>query len=252
MVLWFCGIMVFWREGLKYCEMERFRGLNSVNNATGRKKDFIMKLRLALIFAIIGWFAVLTQYFLMIDNRVTSIGEATIRFFSFFTILTNTLVAIYFTLFVIGKSVNRENFFNRPGVLTAITVYITIVGLVYQVVLRKIWEPTGLQMVVDELLHSIIPVCVIIFWYLSENKPAVRWQQIPGWLIYPLIYLGFIVFRGNLSGFYPYPFVDITVLGFQKVLINASLLIGVFLVLSLIFIISGKVLDRKRTNNIQT
>jgi hypothetical protein len=57
-----------------------------------------MKNKLTLFFATIAWFAVLAQYYLMIENRVASFSETTIRFFSFFTILSNTLVAIYFTV----------------------------------------------------------------------------------------------------------------------------------------------------------
>src|SRR5690242_8869207 len=98
-----------------------------------------MKKNLALVFALLGWFAVIAQYVLMFQNRVTGIGEMTIRFFSFFTILTNTLVAVYFTYQALKGA--RIRAADKPGVLTAITVYITIVGLVYQVVLRWIWSP---------------------------------------------------------------------------------------------------------------
>ena len=140
-----------------------------------------VKKRLTLIFAILGWFAVLLQYYLIIENRVASVGETTIRFFSFFTILTNALAAVYLTIKATKRTGAASHFFDKAGVLTAITVYITIVGLVYQVVLRHIWEPTGLQMIVDELLHSIMPVCVIVIWFLYEHKSAVTWSQLPSW-----------------------------------------------------------------------
>ena len=100
-----------------------------------------MKKILTVIFAILGWFAVLMQYYLIVENRVASVGETTIRFFSFFTILTNVLVAIYFTFQVFRRAPGQAHFLEKPGVLTALTVYITVVGLVYQVVLRYIWEP---------------------------------------------------------------------------------------------------------------
>jgi len=107
----------------------------------------------------------------MIQNRTASISETTVRFFSFFTILTNTLVAIYFT--IISFPYRRQPaFINSPGTLTSITVYITVVGLVYQIALRHLWQPQGTQKIVDELLHTIIPILVIIFWYLSEPKKS--------------------------------------------------------------------------------
>jgi hypothetical protein len=205
-----------------------------------------MERKVAILFAVIAWFAVLTQYYLMIGNRVSSIGETTIRFFSFFTILTNLLVAIYFSYKTINLPSAQGNLLDRPGSLTAITVYITIVGLVYQVVLRHIWEPKGLQMIVDELLHSIIPLCVIAFWYFYENKSVTIWAQIPKWLIYPLIYLIYVLVRGNISGFYPYPFVDVSTLGLAKVLLNGLILLTIFLTFSILFVGAGRLISRNK------
>lgn len=205
-----------------------------------------MKKSLTIIFAALGWIAVLMQYYLIIENRVASVVETTIRFLSFFTILTNTLVAIYLTFKATKRAATDAHFFDKPGVLTAIAVYITIVGLVYQFVLRKIWEPAGLQMLVDELLHSIMPVCVILFWFLYENKTAVAWRQLPSWIIYPLVYLVFILSRGALSGFYPYPFVDVAKLGLQKVLVNGFFLLLLFLIFSALYVTIGKLIERTK------
>ncbi len=192
--------------------------------------------------AAIAWVAVLVQYYLMAENRVVPIGETTIRFFSFFTILTNLLVAVYFTLAVIKQKKGGLSVLNKPGILTAVTVYITIVGLVYQIVLRHIWEPTGIQMIVDELLHSIIPALVVFFWFLYEDKSMIKYRQIPQWLIYPLLYLIYILIRGSFSDFYPYPFVDVGELGWTKVLINSFGLMALFIGISALFIKIGKLI----------
>ncbi len=202
-----------------------------------------MRKYLPALFAIIGWFAIITQFVLMLQNRVATVGETVIRFFSFFTILTNLLVAIYFTAKASGS---HSRLLHTPGTLTAVTVYITVVGLTYQVLLRHVWSPTGMQKIVDELLHSIIPLLVILYWYLAENKKAVRYSQFPPWLIYPLIYLIYILIRGNMSGFYPYPFVSVTELGMQKVLINSFFMLIFFTVLSFAFIGIGKKLDNNK------
>lgn len=202
-----------------------------------------MKRTLAFVFAAIGWFAVIAQYYLMIKNTTVSVTETTIRFFSFFTILTNTLVAFYFTLQAI---IQTPRLFSKPGSLTAITLYITIVGLVYQIVLRPLWSPTGLQKMVDELLHSVTPVLVIIYWYLYESKAAVRFGQIPHWLLYPFSYLVYILIRGNFSGFYPYPFVNVATLGMSKVLINSLGLLLVFTVVAALLVGGCRLLQRKQ------
>src|SRR5881398_3651902 len=132
-----------------------------------------MRKSLALLFAVIVWFALIVQFILMRQNSTASVLETIVRFFSFFTILTNAIVAIYFTGQVLN--VGRTH---RPGILSAVTVYIFMVGIVYQVLLRHIWEPTGLQLIVDELLHTINPLGVMLYWYLYEVKSLVKYSQI--------------------------------------------------------------------------
>ncbi|NEN24997.1 hypothetical protein G3O08_15965 [Cryomorpha ignava] len=204
-----------------------------------------MKKTISILFAIISWFAVIAQYYLILENSVQSFAETTVRFFSYFTILTNILVALYYTMSALPNSTDRKKWINKPGVLTALTVYIVVVGLVYQVVLRQIWNPTGLQMAVDELLHTVIPLFAVLYWLANENKAKIKWHQVPAWLIYPAFYLVFILGRGHISGFFPYPFIDVSVLGYQSVMLNAAVLLGVFVVLSLVFILVGRKIARK-------
>ena len=203
-----------------------------------------MKRNLATIFAIIGWFAVITQYILLIENRTRSVIESTIRFFGYFTILTNLLVAIYFTCLVFAKK-GSIKWIRSPGTLTAITIYITMVGSIYQVALRHIWNPQGLQLLVDELLHSVIPALVIIFWYLYEITRPVKYAQIIYWAIYPLAYFVYILIHGSFSNFYPYPFIDVTDLGMSKSLSNAAVLLLIFIVVSALILFIGKKLIRR-------
>lgn len=199
-----------------------------------------MRKALNILLAVTGWFAIIAQFILMLENRTTSIPEMVVRFFSFFTIFTNILVASYFTNQIISSKGKTENLFSKTGTLTAVTVYITVVGLVYQIALRHLWKPTGLQMIVDELLHTTIPTLTIIYWFLYEQKSELKWKMIPKFLLYPLFYLAFILLRGELSGFYPYPFINVTALGWSQTLINILVLFGVFLVLSSFFIGIGK------------
>jgi hypothetical protein len=194
-----------------------------------------MRQRLSVVFAIIVWFSVIAQFILMLQNRVTDIPETIIRFFSYFTILTNTFVALYFTAICFNVSIT-----NRPGLLTSITSYIFIVGIVYQIVLRHLWQPTGLQLIVDELLHTINPVLVIIFWYLYEKKSGLRYGQIKIWLIFPLTYMACALIRGKISGFYPYPFINISAIGTTQALINSAGLTLIFVIIASLFILIGR------------
>ena len=189
-----------------------------------------MQKSLAGLLALAGWFAVIAQYVLMLNNNVNTVSEATIRFFSYFTILTNIAVATYYTALLFNAPIVRTK-----GLLSAVTVYIIIVGVVYQVALRHIWDPQGLQKWVDELLHSVIPFGALIYWGLFEKK-GLQYSQIFAWSIYPLAYLLFTLIRGSISGFYPYPFVNVIAIGMQQTLINALIILARFMALSFVFI----------------
>jgi hypothetical protein len=188
-----------------------------------------MKKSLNLFLVLAGWFAIIAQYVLMMEKTTDTLLVTNIRFFSFFTILTNTIVATYFSWLLFNE--NKA----RISTLTAITVYITVVGLTYQVMLRHIWDPQGLQKVVDELLHTIIPIGVIIYWFIYQNKSNLKYSNMFAWFIFPIAYVIYIFIRGHYSGEYPYPFIDVTKIGFTRALINSGFVTLMFIVLSSIF-----------------
>lgn len=198
--------------------------------------------------AIIGWAAVLLQLYLILINRVASVPETLVRFFSFYTILTNILLAFCFTVLLARPSSGAGRFFAQPNKLTAIAVYISIVGIVYNVVLRFLWGPEGLQRVVDESLHVVTPLLFILFWFLFVNKRSLTWKNVFPWLIYPLVYVMVILIRGALSGFYPYPFIDVAKLGYNNVLLNSGGLFLMFLLFSLLLIAIAKWMNRSAEN----
>jgi hypothetical protein len=162
--------------------------------------------------------------------------ETIIRFFGYFTVLSNILVATCFTIILIEPGSGWGRFFAKPATLTAVTVYITVVGIIYNAILRFLWSPKGLQLVVDELLHSIVPVLVIVYWAIAVPGQRLKYKLIGPWLIYPGIYCLYSMIRGSFAAFYPYPFLDVVKLGYQKVLINILGVLFVFIAVSAIFI----------------
>jgi hypothetical protein len=196
--------------------------------------------------AIIAWFAVVVQFYLLIVNRIESVPETVIRFFSFYTILTNILIALCFTVLLLKPKSGWGRFFSKPTTLTAIVVYITVVGITYNIILRFTWNPQGLQQVFDELLHVVVPVFFILYWFIFAPKAGLQWKNVFPWLIYPFVYIVCILFRGAFSGYYPYPFINVNDLGYSKALLNCCGLFIAFLLLSLLFIAIAKMMTRAR------
>jgi hypothetical protein len=198
----------------------------------------------AFIGAAITWFALIAQFYLHIKNSPVLAGEAILRFFGYFTIDTNILVALSLTFIALNNNSRLGKFFTKASTITAITVYIIIVGTTYNIVLRSTWDPQGLQKLVDELLHSVIPVLNVIFWMILVPAEGLKWKNAFPWLIYPFAYMIYAVIFGAITKFYPYPFVDVNELGYNKALLNTGVILLIIFLLSLALIGVGKVTKR--------
>jgi hypothetical protein len=199
-----------------------------------------------IIGMVLSWFAITAQFILNVKNRQADIFETIIRFFSFFTILTNILVALFFTTRVFQLSNFPFNLFRKKGALTAITAFIFVVGLVYQVVLRNLWTPTGLQFIIDELLHTIIPLFMLYYWYFNIKNSVSTINSLMKWLLYPIFFLLFILIRGHFSGYYPYPFLNVTKIGYQLTFVNVSITFGVALTVMSILLLIEKIIIKNK------
>lgn len=193
------------------------------------------------IISLVAWFAIFLQLYSIIVNRVVSIPETIVRFFSFFTIQSNILVAICFTFLWLKPKSKGGFFFLNHKNATAITLYITIVGIIYNMILRFLWSPAGLQRVADEVLHLVIPILVLVYWFLFVDKKLLVFKNILPWLIFPFLYLVYTLIRGHFFQFYPYPFLDVIQLGDKKVFVNSFFIVLVFLIVGFLLIGIGKI-----------
>jgi hypothetical protein len=99
-----------------------------------------------------------------------------------------------------------------------------------------LWSPEGLQKIVDELLHSVVPLLFLLYWLVFIPKTGLQYKDVLPWMVFPLVYIVLALVRGAFSGFYPYPFVDVGKLGSGRVLLNTVLFTLAFFVLSFIFV----------------
>ena len=175
--------------------------------------------------ALLGWVGLSVQLYLILLGRWelgASLLGGLVNFFSFFTVLTNTLAAVVLTWELTQRESAVRRWFLLPAVRSGIAVSIALVGLAYNVLLRHLWQPEGWQFVADELLHDVMPVLFIIYGGLWVPKGTLRLGHIGLWMIYPLVYFAYILLRGDLLAAYPYPFIDVASLGYPQVFINAG------------------------------
>lgn len=188
-----------------------------------------------MVAAAIGWFVIGLQYYLTVGNADGDFVLAATRLLSFFTILTNILVALAMTLPWLAPESKLAAFFSRPSVRTAIAAYIIVVSAVYYAILRKLWNPEGLQYLADAIEHCVASALYIVDWLVFVPKGMVSARSIPWWLLYPLGN-AFSLIRGAVTGFYPYPFLEVTQLGYERVLLNMGVLTAAFAMLGLVLV----------------
>ncbi|MEI6312437.1 MAG: Pr6Pr family membrane protein [Bacteroidota bacterium] len=192
------------------------------------------------IFATLGaftcFYAVFSQYIIRLYNYDTPVWQLTLNHFSFFTILTNLLVGIFFTSQIFSSNNKWNQFFSNPNIATSITVYISLVGLIFNLLLRKTYHPSGIEGVNNNLLHVIIPLATIYYWYMCIRKERIKYESIYYWIIYPLCYVVYILVKGYFMHFYQYPFFDVDKLGYEKVILMALCQLVVLSIMSAIYI----------------
>jgi hypothetical protein len=202
----------------------------------------------AALLAAVGWFALILQLGIMLRNATnagTSLLAAIGSYLSFFTVLTNLLVAVALAATAAAAPPRALRPLVEPSGATALAGYITVVGVVYSLVLRQLWHPTGAQHVADILLHDVMPPAYVIYWLTLVPKSRLRWRDVWPWLVFPVFYTAASLIRGALIQVYPYPFIDVSALGYQRVLGNMVLLFAGFLVLGLMFVALDRVMGRR-------
>lgn len=196
----------------------------------------IIKKRGAASIAITAWIAVILQFYLILQTTGTT-GFSTFKtvtnFFSYFTILSNLLVAVCLTTSLISPTSGVGSFFSKWSVQSAIAVYIFIVGLVYNLVLRGLFTLTGLNWIVDNLLHVVVPVLYVLYWFIFTPKKVLQWKNLAPWLIFPALYLLYSLLRGPMADWYPYPFLHAGKIGYGQVTINSVFVLLAFMLTGL-------------------
>ena len=188
----------------------------------------------------VAWSALALQLVLAITNHdaETSVAVVVINYFSFFTILSNIVVAVMATALMLNPI--RETSTFAPLRLDSLLM-ITITSLVYIVVLAPLRIPQGWQAVADYGLHYVVPALVLVGYGFFGPRPRLSFASVlpafgipAAWLVYTLI-------RGVLTHWYPYPFLDVDQLGYSTVLVN---IVGM-LVMALILAVGLILLDKK-------
>lgn len=197
-------------------------------------------LGVAAAIAMIAWLALAAQTDITIARMVGrgfTVIDGIARTTSYLPNLTVFLTALCFTCVAIRANAPIARFFRQPTVVTAVVVYIVFVGIAYNALLRWLWTPSGYRALVNESLHTVVPALAALYWVLFVPRFHLSLRRCALWLVYPLCYLFITLWRGSASDFYPYWFINVAELGYERVFFNSAMLVASFLILMSVFIV---------------
>ncbi len=173
----------------------------------------------------------------------------------YYTVLSNILCFVYFAVLVVAQR-KKEN----PLVKGSVTMCIAVTGIVYHFLLDGMMEANAASVspVLDAgnfLVHTVVPVMVVLDYFLFFPKGQYKSLHPIAWLVLPYLYFGFILLRAEISdrlfsGFggttsrYPYPFLDVDLYGWDKVLLIVLGITVAFLALGYIAYVLDRLLGK--------
>lgn len=174
----------------------------------------------------------------------TPMANRIVRVLSFFTIQSNILGA--WTSAQLARDPDRDGPAWRAVRLAAL-FGITVTGIVYSTVLARIHEPHGWQETsTNAVFHYVVPIMMVAGWLLFGPRPRIDGRTIAASMIWPVAWAVYILGYGAITGWYPYPFVDVTTHGYGRVALNAVAVIAVLLACTGLYRLGDRRLPRRR------
>ena len=153
------------------------------------------------------------------DEPPPALGVRLWHFVSYFTILSNLLVIVT----VLPLITDPRHDGRRWRVLRlAALVMITVTGLVHWFLLRPLSTLVGVEAVGDVLVHVAVPVLTVIGWLVFGPRPRIDPRTVAWSLAWPIGWLVYTLVVGALTGWYPYPFLDVADRGVGPVAITGG------------------------------
>lgn len=168
----------------------------------------------------------------------TDVGGRLLRTVSFFTIQSNIVCGVVSAQLALRP--DRDGPIWRVVRLAGL-FGITITGIVYSTVLAKVHEPKGWEQVsTNTVFHYLVPIAMVLGWLAFGPRPRIS-VRVGLWsLVWPIGYFGYVLVLGRVSGWYPYPFLDVTTHGYGRVLANAVAVTAVFTLVAALYLLGDR------------
>ncbi len=152
------------------------------------------------------------------------------RLFSYFTIQSNLIVLVVAVM--LAWQPVRDGRAWRVVRLDSL-LGIVITGLVFAIVLAPQVHLTGAALVATIGFHYISPWATLAAWLLFGPRRRITRRTVVAAFAWPIAWLVYIFAQGAFTDWYPYPFLDVTEIGFAAAFLNALLVVAIGVILAL-------------------
>ncbi|MFI4993577.1 MAG: Pr6Pr family membrane protein [Solirubrobacterales bacterium] len=194
-----------------------------------------------LAFGLLTIVAIVAQY----AHRENPSAFYTTNFFSFFTNESNLLAAALLSYGAYRglRRGEQESSSAYELLRGAAVIYMTITGVVFVLLLSGSSESVPWA---NAVVHYVMPVVIVLDWLIDPPRMRVTWRKALRWLIFPVVYFGYTLIRGAITGWYPYPFLNVAAKGYGQVLADgAGILIGMIAVGSATLLAGNRLRERR-------
>ncbi|MFC4602871.1 Pr6Pr family membrane protein [Rhodococcus kronopolitis] len=192
---------------------------------------------LRLAFAALGVVALAWIPIRDIDSGSFSVAN----YFSYFTILSNVLTVVVFTVGGLTDPQSRRWQLFRG----ATTLYMVITGIIYAVLLAGIDVNLNDDWI-NNSLHRILPLVILLDWLVNPPRMRISDKQAVSWLWFPFVYGVYSLIRGEIVDWYPYPFLSPIKQGYLQLSIGLVVLLLAFVLMALAVNAAGRLARRWR------
>ncbi|MFB7796898.1 Pr6Pr family membrane protein [Isoptericola sp. NPDC056134] len=199
------------------------------------------------MFVLVGLFRLVVVALGLVGTRAIW-RDGDVEGFVYFTNLTSFLAVAVFGWAAVTTLRRREP--PPVGAKGLVTLAAAITGLVAWLVLAP-EDPDApavfLGLTDGQVEHRALPLAVVLDFLLLDPHRRARLRDAGLWMLFPVLYFGAVLLRGQLSpgSDYPYGFIDVDALGWGGLGLNLVLYGGAFYVLGLLIVGIDRVLPAR-------
>ena len=166
----------------------------------------------------------------------------------YYTNISNFACAVYFFFAAVSLIKGKSGFAAQAR--GAVIMAITVTGLIYHFMLSQYFYLQDTTVLSNTLVHYVVPALSFFDWILFEEKGSYKKHSPFLWVLFPNGYFVFVlvcVALGASMGIdsrFPYPFIDIDLLGAGRVALNVVVLNILFILLGFIFVLADACMHR--------